>query len=228
MAVRTDVTVDFTLSPRVIEVASPSTTINIQDLYDTLRTIEARTQNMDDLALVDNIRSGGKQTLSATKEVGITLTLNNAVLQFQARAGPAQTQCTITDGNLVAIDDMQVAIRPTQATAFVSIDLESDVSAAIVSGTSLPRKNVAVPQFHFTMRDNVTHLPVTGLTVSGQIAQDAGAFAAISNSIAEVGNGVYRVIGGFTQSEMNADTLTVRFSATGADDSLITIVTARE
>lgn len=231
MVVRTDITVDFSVSPRIIEVASPSVTINIQDLYDTLRTEEDRVYNLDDPILVDNVRTGGKQTLSATKSVGITLTLFDATLQFQARGGPGQTLCTITDGNLVAIDTAEPPnfVQPTAATAFVSINLELDTSAAFVSGTSLPRKNVALPQFHYVLRDSTTHLPLTGATgITGQIAQDAGAFVSLTNSSTEIGSGVYRVTGGLTQSEMDADILTLRFSVSGADDTLITMVTATE
>ena len=87
MSVRTDVTVDFDASPRIIEVAAPSTTINLQDLWDTLRTIEARIDNLNRPALIFNTKSGGKQVLSAVKNVGITITLNNARLKFEDRGG---------------------------------------------------------------------------------------------------------------------------------------------
>ncbi len=137
MTVRTDVTVDFSVSPRVIEIASPSTSIIIQDLYDTLRTLEAQIQNIDDAALVDNIRTAGKQTLSATKAVGITLTLNNAKLKFEDRAGPSYTIMNVVDGNLVAIDTNQTFIEPIEPSAFTTVKTEADVSAGLVQRSDL-------------------------------------------------------------------------------------------
>ena len=40
MTVRNDISIDWTQSPRVLTVLSPSTTITIQDLVDTCRYLE--------------------------------------------------------------------------------------------------------------------------------------------------------------------------------------------
>lgn len=132
MTVRTDITVDYTVSPRIVEVASPSTSVIIQDLYDTLRTIENRFQNMDDSVLIDTVKTAGKQTLSTTKSVGITLTLNNAKLKFEDRGGPSYTIMSVTDGNLVAIDTNQDFVEPIEPSAFTTVKTEADVSAGLV------------------------------------------------------------------------------------------------
>jgi hypothetical protein len=132
MTVRTDITVDYTVSPRIVEVASPSTSVIIQDLYDTLRTIENRFQNMDDSVLIDTVKTAGKQTLSPTKSVGITLTLNNAKLKFEDRGGPSYTIMSVTDGNLVAIDTSQDFVEPIEPSAFTTVKTEADVSAGLV------------------------------------------------------------------------------------------------
>ncbi len=132
MTVRTDITVDYTVSPRIVEVASPSATVIIQDLYDTLRTIENRFQNMDDSVLIDTVKTAGKQTLSTTKSVGITLTLNNAKLKFEDRGGPSYTIMSVTDGNLVAIDTNQDFVEPIEPSAFTTVKTEADVSAGLV------------------------------------------------------------------------------------------------
>ena len=42
MAFRTDISIDWTTSPRIITLAAPSTEITIQELYDTLRDLEGR------------------------------------------------------------------------------------------------------------------------------------------------------------------------------------------
>lgn len=90
-----------------------------------------------------------------------------------------------------------------------------------------PAKNEALPQFVFLMVDNTDHItPLEGLTVTGQISKDGAAFAGISNPIAEISNGFYKITGGITQAEMNADVVALRFSAVGADQRSIVIVTS--
>jgi len=131
MAVRTDITVDFTVSPRIITVAAPSIVLTIQDLYDTLRDIEKLPRNMSQLILVS---AGGKEALGGGVQVGITLTLQNAKLAFAARAGPSFVQCTVSGGNLVAVDSVQVVIDPVQTTAFTQVVIAQSSSATIASG----------------------------------------------------------------------------------------------
>lgn len=226
MAVRTDVTFDFTVSPRTVEVKAPSTTITIQDLYDTLASEQAKVQNGVFAVL---IKGSGKQNLGSGVRVGVTVELQNTQLAFAARAGPSTVQCTVTGGNLVAIDASAAELNPIKPTAFTQVVVEKSTSASIASGVTLPKKNAALPQFHYVLRDATTKLPKTGITgITGQIAKDGGAFAALTNPSAEVANGVYRVTGGFTAAELNADVATLRFSAVGVDDTILTVVTATE
>jgi hypothetical protein len=88
VAVRNDVTVQFNLSPRIITVAAPSTSITIQDLHDTLRAIEDEPGVMQ---YPDLIRTAGKESLGSGKTVGLTATLRNARLAFEARKTSASS-----------------------------------------------------------------------------------------------------------------------------------------
>lgn len=225
MALRTDVTINWTASPRAATVASPSTTITIQDLNDTLRFLESQIREISQPFILN---AGGKQSLGGVKAVGITATLQNMQVAFEARSGPTTVQCTVTDGNLVAVDVNGAAINPILPTAFTQIVVEQSTSPGLITGLGdRPKKNTALVQFHYVLRDSSTHLPKSGVTgITGQIAQDGGAFVALTNSSVEVSNGVYRVSGGFTAGEMNADVVTLRFSAAGVDDTILTIVTA--
>lgn len=229
MAFRSDISIDFTLSPRIITVASPSVTVTIQDLVDTLRIHEADFLNLDEPKLLD---AAGKQDLGGGASVGVTLTLQNAKLAFEARLGPTFEQCTVTGGNFVAVDTGGVPISPIEPTAFTQVVVQQSTSPTLITttgsgGNTLPKKNTALAQFHYVLRDATTHLPKTGVTgITGQIAKDGGVFATLTNSSVEVSNGVYRVSGGFTATEMNADVVTLRFSAVGVDDTILTIVTA--
>ena len=112
MAERADITVDWGIfsrsSPRVIEVGSPSTTLILQDFVDTLRSNtlpagEPDLDNLDDDAILSQeFDPAGKTPVQPGLQTGITATMFNAKLRFAARAGPAYTLCSITQGNLVS------------------------------------------------------------------------------------------------------------------------------
>jgi len=202
------VSVDFTVSPRIVEIALPSTTITIQDLYDTLRTIEARLHNLNFPALIDNLRSTGKQTLSATKQLGLTVTLRNARIMFADRLGPSHSNTEIVDGNLVATDGTEppTFIDPIEPAAFINTKLELDVSAALINanvenfwdalraahvipgsfgalmGNPNMEKGVAFFDCPVVMLSATNLTPLPGLTVTGEISFDQVNFAALAEA----------------------------------------------
>lgn len=133
MAVRYDISVDFSASPRIVTVAAPSTEITMQDLYDTLRDIEATEVGILYPALLN---AAGKQVLGGGALVGMTLTLRNALLAFEARTGPSWVLCAVTGGNLVAIDAVGSPLpSPLQPTAYTFATLTQSTSASLLSGS---------------------------------------------------------------------------------------------
>jgi hypothetical protein len=133
MAVRLDISVDFTASPRIITVEAPSTEINLQDLYDTLRAIEATAVGILYPALLS---AAGKQVLGGGALVGMTLTLRNALLAFEARPGPTWVLCQVSGGNLVAVDSVGAPLSsPLQPTAYTYAVATQSTSASLLSGT---------------------------------------------------------------------------------------------
>lgn len=127
MAYRNDITVDWSQSPRIIQVASPSTDVTMQDLYDTLRILEVG--QIDEPFIING---AGKEPLGGGVLVGLTLTLQNALLEFEARPGPSYTLCTVGGGNLVAIDaNGDPVASPINPTAFVSIVQANSSSATL-------------------------------------------------------------------------------------------------
>ncbi len=85
-------------------------------------------------------------------------------------------------------------------------------------------KNVALSKFPFTMVDAADFAtPETGLTVTAEISKDGAAFAAMTNAVAEVGNGVYTI--DITAAEMNADTVSLKFTASGAAQRTVVLKT---
>lgn len=107
MTVRTDISVNFNLSPRLITIAAPSTEIVLQDLVDTLREIEDELINMDEDHLID---AAGKEDLGGGVSVGITATLRNAQLAFEKRVDVLET------GTVTTPDATGVTLTDTGAT----------------------------------------------------------------------------------------------------------------
>lgn len=126
--IRNDITVDWTVSPRIITILAPSANVSMQDLYDTLRWLENDPANMDN----DSIVSGsGKENLGGGVFVGLTVTLKNAQLAFENRPGPTFVQCNATGGNLVAVDINGDIMEPIYPTSYTQVILTSSSSATI-------------------------------------------------------------------------------------------------
>lgn len=96
MTTRTDVVVDFLQSPRVAEIAEPSTAINMQDTVDTLRKQEDGFST--GLAFNKLLNASGKEDLGGGVLVGITVALQNLLVSFEARRTPAESG-TVTTGS---------------------------------------------------------------------------------------------------------------------------------
>lgn len=104
----------------------------------------------------------------------------------------------------------------------------ASVTAAVTVGTinstaSNLKKNTALSAFEFVMTDSTNHALVTGITVTATRSLDGGAFAACANSASEVGSGVYKI--DLATTDMNANTVTLKFAGTGADDTIVTLIT---
>ena len=130
MAFRNDISIDWTVSPRRIVVAAPSTELTMQDLHDTLVRHEDDLINMSHKRIVS---SSGKQLLSSDgTRVGITVALLNATVGFEDRAGPDWTVCSFLGGNLVAYEaDGVTPAEPVHASSYVTIKATSSSSATL-------------------------------------------------------------------------------------------------
>src|SRR3989304_4614580 len=134
MAIRNDLSVNWEVSPRIITVAAPSVTITIQDLHDTCRDIE---DNLPESTPFDHlIDSAGKEPLGGGVLVGVTATLQNAKLAFEARPGPDFVSCTVFGGNVVAVDANGVNMDPIQTTAYTQVTIAQSSSATIATPPS--------------------------------------------------------------------------------------------
>ena len=128
MAYLNNLSIDWDTSPRIITVGAPATVITIQDLYDTLMIMESENRNT---AFNTLISAAGKNALGGGIYVGITATLLNAVLAFESRPGPAYIQCSVTGGNILALDINGVEIPAIFPTAFTQVIISLSASATL-------------------------------------------------------------------------------------------------
>lgn len=134
MTIRTDLSINWEADPRIITVDSPSTEIEMQDLLDTLRSEESDPANVDNDSIVD---AAGKEDLGGGVKVGLTVTLQNAKVAFEARSGPTYTQCNVSGGNLVAIDSVGSSMSAIEPTAFTQVVLANSSSATLQEQSAL-------------------------------------------------------------------------------------------
>jgi hypothetical protein len=122
------ISIDFISSPRIITVLTPTVSITMQELVNSVRDIEDELLDLEYEHIID---ASGKENLGGGVFVGISVTLRNAKLAFEARLGPGYTQCNATGGNLVAVDEYGAVMSPIQPTAFTQIILTSSSSATL-------------------------------------------------------------------------------------------------
>ena len=122
-----------------------------------------------------------------------------------------------------------VNVKEVNGTPQTANDNGADINAIKAKTDNQPAgipKNVAYSNFEFVMISSTNHInPQQNLTsFTAEISKDGGAFASLTNSVSEVGKGVYKV--DLTQAEMNASMITLSFQATGADPRLVTMATS--
>lgn len=128
------------LSPRVIEVDSPTTNISVQELVDLVRAWEDKVIGLHYPFLID---ATGKDDLGGGVFVGITTTLQNAVIAF-AMQGGVDSSGTVTTADatgLVLTDstgtfiadgilagDTLLNVTDQSITSIISVDSETQVT----------------------------------------------------------------------------------------------------
>jgi hypothetical protein len=115
---------------RIMTVEAPATEVTIQDLINTIRDWEDNPENMEVAKTAD---ASGKEDLGGGLAVGITLKLLNWKLKFQDRTGPDWADCSVTGGNLVAVDANNVPMNPIAPAAYVTVTVVKAVSAALIA-----------------------------------------------------------------------------------------------
>lgn len=137
-------TLTFDIPNQLIIVAAPDTLLDLQELWNKsqlfLTTLEA-------MSIPAFIFGSGKDDIGGGQFVGITVTLVDWKLQFEARAGPALEVMIVSGGNLVGrtgslVGPVQHPIEPS-ANTHVTIS-QSTSPAAIAVETQRTRTFIEV------------------------------------------------------------------------------------
>jgi hypothetical protein len=111
-------------------------------------------------------------------------------------------------------------VDQVQAQVFTDVLLDALGNVSIASSI---KKNAATNGFMFLMTNSATHQPQTGLAVTAQRSLAGAGFAPCANAVTELSNGIYTI--NLAATDTNANSILYRFTATGADDLDLLILT---
>lgn len=213
---------------QLVRATTPANTLDVNatgqagiDLDNTTGTLAKTTDitGFNDIAATDVVSAGAITTLSGAVvnvDTVDTCTTNtdmrgtdNALLAASAPTNFGDMSITVTTG---LVDITQTAADKVWST-----------STRTLTTTDGVKKNTALNNFEFLMRDSTDQTPKTGLTVTAERSIDGAAFAACANSVTEVANGIYKI--NLANTDLNGDVITLKFTATGAYATYITIKT---
>lgn len=187
--------------------------------------------------------SGGFKEIDATHTPGLyRLDIPNAALAASKGnsvvvylSGATNMAPCVFEIELTAVDNQSTGFALSNVSANVTQWLSNAVAASsssgipdvnvitVAGGASNIKKNQALASFMFLMTDSTNHAPATGLTVTPTRSLDGGAFGSTANAVTEVSGGWYKI--SLANTDTNCNVLALRFTATGADDRDITIIT---
>jgi len=218
MAFRSDISIDWTTSPRIITVASPSTELTMQDLHDTLVDLEDELINMSRIRIV---KSSGKEPLGGTEKVGITLTLLDAKVAFTARPGPDWVECQLIGGNCVAFESDGVTVMSAvEPTAYVSVTKTASSSATLQEQDALRYASYGgVVSIDATNGESGTSYPIGNMEYPVNNIPDAMTIAV------DKGFSIIRIIGNLTLGSGD-DVSDMKLMGTNPMTSVLTVLDA--
>jgi hypothetical protein len=194
------------------------------NLVGTVSTLTTYTGN--------TVQTGDSFARLGVAGAGLTALGDTRIANLDAAVTSRMATYTQPSGFLAATFPSGTVANTTNITAgtittATNLTTNNDKTGYALTADFRIKKNTALAAFPFRMTDSTDHFtPKTGLTVTGTVSQDGGAFGALTNAVSETGNGWYKV--SFAAADMNADTVALKFTATGADQLDITVVTQTE
>ena len=220
------------MGPMPLQPATSGRTLGVESDGDLTKvnTLDGHTAQTGDTYALANGAAGFvaiDTVVDAIKAVTDNLP-DSGALSSLATATALATVDTVVDAIMAVTDNLpDSGALSSLATAAALTTVDTVVDAIKAKTDNLPSgvsKNVALSNFTFYMTDSDDHVSAkTGLTVTAEISKNGGAFSACTNSVTEISSGLYKI--DYTQTEMNADIVTLKFTATGADQRVIIITT---
>lgn len=140
------------------------------------------------------------------------------------KVGPSGSGTAQTAGDIPAKTN-QLTFTVANVLDANTLRVGGTVQTARDLGLGRIQKNAALAKFEFLMTDSTNHNPLTGATVTVTRSIDGAAFGAGTlSAVTEVSNGMYYV--DFGAGDLNGNVITLRCTATGADDAFITLITS--
>lgn len=209
----------------------------IDDFLDTeIAAIKAKTDNLpSDPADASDIAASFATVASSLATIAGYLDTEIAAIKAKTDNLPNDPadESSVQAGIVAAQVAVTAAISALNNLSAAQVNAEADAALADIGATSarlakldaLPvrlRKNTAFANFQFLMVDEADHRTgKEGLTVTAQRVLDNGSIALCANSVVEIGSGLYRL--DLAAADVNANIVTLIFSATGADTRHVTI-----
>jgi hypothetical protein len=129
-------------------------------------------------------------------------------------AGALAYNCTAGAGGPVDFCDQ------VQTQVLSDFALNANGQAFVASNI---KQNQAFNGFPFVMTSATTHAPQPGLTVTAQRSLGGAGFGVCTNAPTELTNGIYVI--NLSAADLNANVVMLRFTATGADDINVQLIT---
>jgi len=159
-------TLTFDKDTQIMEVALPDTEITIQEIVDQIRDFEDNPSpdNTGGMDIPHILSAGGKEPLTDTTWVGITITLIDWTIKFANRGGPGWITCNIVGGNIVAYDTgISEYVSPITPGTYVNTNITASSSATIAEGTGGSTPSA--------IADAVWDEPMAGHTTAGTFGE---------------------------------------------------------
>jgi hypothetical protein len=169
----------------------------------------------------DGLHAAGVDLDTSLLDTGTTIP--NTLIAMSGAGFAATDSLVAIKAAILVVDDF---VDTEVASILAAVDTEvADIKAKTDNLPQGIKRNTALADFEFVMVDATTKVPTAALTPAGARSIDGGAFAACTNTatIAEVGNGVYAI--DLAAADLNGTMITLRFTAAGADDTLVHIKT---
>jgi hypothetical protein len=205
------------LPPRLTYNLDDVTSINTSSTEAATGIVVPRAGIIRNLAVSLQTAPGGAVSVTWTVRANGTNTALAATITGTATSGTSATPVAVSAGDRLTVQHATSGGTPAASNSGRLIfEFWPD------TGWATLRRKTAHANFLFAMYDQ-SGAPKTGLAVAAQRSLDGAAFATCANAVTEVGNGVYKI--DLAAADLDAVNVMLRFSASGAVDTLIGVKT---